>query len=83
MPVIQGSSMPRPIPASLLHWPSSAGAAQPFSGQARHPQVTHVACRFLVTYMCAPDGGQPALITDLMQDWPALERWQDLNYLSR
>ena len=46
-------------------------------------QGTHVACRFLVTYMCAPDGGQPAVITDLTRDWPALERWQDLDYLSR
>ena len=51
--------------------------------QARHPQVTLGACRFLVTYMCAPDGGQPTVITDLMRDWPALERWQDLDYLSR
>ena len=46
-------------------------------------RVAHVACRFLVTYMCAPAGGQPVVITDLMRDWPALERWQDLDYLSR
>lgn len=39
--------------------------------------------RFLVTYMCAPKGGQPAVITDLLRDWPALERWQDLDYLFR
>ena len=40
-------------------------------------------CRFLTSYMLAPDKGQPVVVTGAMSAWPALSRWQDLEYLAR
>ena len=33
--------------------------------------------------MLVQDKGQPVVITGAMSSWPALSRWQDLDYLSR
>ena len=40
-------------------------------------------CRFLTSYMLAPDKGQPVVVTGAMSGWLALSRWQDLAYLTR
>ena len=33
--------------------------------------------------MLAPDKGQPVVLTGAMSSWPALHKWQDLDYLAR
>lgn len=40
-------------------------------------------CRFLVDYMLAADEGQPVILHGVMSAWPALSKWQDLEYLSQ
>ena len=40
-------------------------------------------CRFLVDYMLAADQGQPVILHGVMSAWPALSKWQDLQYLSQ
>ena len=40
-------------------------------------------CRFLTSYILAPDKGQPVVVTGAMSSWPALSKWQDLAYLAR
>lgn len=37
--------------------------------------------RFLVKYMLAADGGQPVVLQGVMSTWPAMSKWQDLDYL--
>lgn len=37
--------------------------------------------RFLVEYMLAADGGQPVVLVGVMSSWPAMSKWQDMDYL--
>jgi len=70
----------------------AAGAVKlpPYSLHLGHegctqPPVSHLPPLevFLVKFMMAPGGGQPVIITGALESWPALTRWQDLQYLAR
>lgn len=52
-------------------------------GVARSIMLRKFDCRFLVDYMLAADKGQPVILHGVMSAWPALSKWQDLQYLSQ
>lgn len=43
------------------------------------PSVEH----FLVHYMLPPGGPKPVVLRGVMEGWPALTKWKDLDYLSQ
>ena len=82
----RGQEESAPPPPPLRPWPAAARKRPrpPPPGPIEEHGIPRVACPSLVNFLDKYMKPQvPVILTGCMTHWPALEAWQDLNYLKR